>query len=247
MRNESRGATFADPATQSLLQQGELDPRWVGTFFALPEADKADERAWEPEFFRLRHFVSMYLPLRYAAWARSSGKRNQETEGLLATLIVTVAETLWRGLVAAARLGGPTESAELVKLVLGAENPLRLTADSRGDWERRYKAAVRQMSAPWRARESWPRWEAMALHVASFYVPLGLPPIIVERAENHSTRRLLDELAPHVHSDVVQLVGAWLDAAAALRDDAGVPIVGWNAATERKLTGRTETEILLVG
>jgi hypothetical protein len=248
MNTLERGVAFAAPAAQSLLRAGKLDPRWVGAFFALPKAERADESVWTPTFFALRHFVAMYLPLRYWAWARLSGKRNEETEGFLATLIVTIEEALWRGFVDAARLGAPTEGAELVRLVLGPENPLRLGADARADWERRYKASVKGMWSAWPPREAWPRCETMALHVASFYLPLGLSPtLVVERSANASTRRLLDDLVPHVHPDVVQLVGLWLDAATAARDDAGVPVVGWRPATGRRLTGRTETEFLLLG
>src|SRR5262245_34419537 len=178
---------FAEPAAQSLLQEGKLEARWVSSFFMLPEADKTDERVWAPEFFRLRHFISTYLPLRYWAWARMSGKRNQETERLLTTLIVTAAETLWRGLIAAPNVCAPSsEGAELSRLVLGADNPLRLTADSRDEWDRRYKAVLRDISFTWRARDTRPRWEAMALHFASFYLPLGLPPALTERSEDVS-------------------------------------------------------------
>jgi hypothetical protein len=247
MSTQGGRLSFADPAAQSLLREGALDSRWVGAFFALPQIERADQRIWTPAFFALRHFVSMYLPLRYWAWATLSGKRNSETEGLLATLILTIEETLWRGFVAAGRLDAPTEGAELVRLVLGEDNPLRLAADARGDWERRYKAVVKEMSATWRARDAWPRREAMALHCASFYLPLGLPPGTVESPGSASTRRLLEDVAAHVHPDVAQLVGVWLDAATAARDDAGVPVVWWSPQAGPRLTGRTETELLLVG
>jgi hypothetical protein len=87
----------------------------------------------------------------------------------------------------------------------------------------------------------------MALHFASFYLPLGLPPNVTVRSENASTRQLLDELAPVVHPDVARLVGLWLDAATAARDDAGIPIVQWSPPAGRRLAGRTEAELLLLG
>jgi hypothetical protein len=218
-----------------------LDPRWVGAFFALPESEEDGAGTWTPDFFRLRHFVSMYLPLRYWAWTRSSGRRNRETELLLETLVVGTVETLWRGITAP---GSP--DSELVGLVLGAENPLRLVGGERIAWEGRYTAVVKEMSHTWRARESWPRREAMALHVASFYLPLGLPPGPVQGSVDSPQKRLLDGLASYVDPDVAELVGLWLSVAAAPRDDAGVPVVAWSTAA-RRLAGRTETEILLLG
>jgi hypothetical protein len=131
-----------------------------------------------------------------------------------------------------------------------APNPLRLSADALADWEHRYTTVVKETSSTWRTRKAWPRWEAMALHFASFYLPLGLPSIVAESAaspENASQRRLLNDLAPHIHPDVVQLVGLWLAAAGAPRDEAGIPVVEWSPSVGRRLPGRTESEILLLG
>jgi hypothetical protein len=89
----------------------------------------------------------------------------------------------------------------------------------------------------------------MALHFASFYLPLGLPPsgAVPSAATPRSCEReLLDDLANHFHADVVQLTGCWLAAAGAERDEAGMPIVGWSQSRDRRLTGRTENEVLLL-
>lgn len=243
------GLSFAEPAVEGLLREGKLEPRWVGAFFPLADEEPLDGETWTPAFFRLQHFVCMYLPMRYAVWRRSSGKRVPETEGLLATLVITVTERLWRGLCCAAARGAPKLSPMLVRSVLGPGNPLRSTGEERVAWGQRYAAEVKGLAGPWRARLSWPRWEAMALQVASFYAPMGLP-VGANFDENRLTtsqRKLLEDLGPHVHVDVLELIGRWFAAAEALRDEAGVPLVDWNAGEKSKLIGRTETEFLLLG
>ena len=252
MNDANIDIAFAGPAARSLLQEGKLDPRWVGAFFAFAshEGCGSDQFTWPPAFFRLQHFVSMYLPLRYAAWTRLSGKRNPETEGTLATVVVTVAETLWRGLAGAARVGAMPDDAGVVDLVLGARNPLRLRDGERDDWDRRYLKALGILSATWSALDAWPRREAMALHAASFYLPLGLPPTLTASLvtiESAVWDSLLGDLAADIHPDVLQLIRLWLTCATALRDEAGIPIVEWRSTQSHRLVGRTSTEFLLLG
>lgn len=230
--------TFSDPVFASVLERGEIDRAWLAAFDALPAIDD-DPSGWRPEDFRLRHYVAMYLPLRYQVWSASTGRRNEATEDGLGALILSIGRALWQGAAAVPR---PPGSA-LVEMVLGAGHPLRLTDAAYAEWQRRYLAVLEGMRSEWRARARWPRWEAMALHAASFYLPLGLPPRSVGSTPSRFGDRPIEGLAPAVHEDVVALIEAWLAHAGSPRDSAGIPLAGW---PRRDLRGRTTTEALLL-
>lgn len=246
---EREGLAFAASAAEGLLREGTLDPSWTCAFLTLAETEPMESETWTPGFFKLQHFVCMYLPLRYRAWTKLNSKRNHETEGLLAGLVTAVTERLWRGFCHAAVRGTPMLTATLVQSVLGPANPMRLTGEERAVWGRRYTSEVKALSGRWRTLSSWPRWETMTLHVASFYVPMGIPngTSINQERLAASQRQLLVDLAPHVHVDVLELIGRWFTVVEAPRDASGLPKADWNVDRTITLAGRAETEFLLLG
>jgi hypothetical protein len=241
---------FARAVSRTLLREGTLDAQWVDALFKQAAPQKGDEHAWEPEFFRLRHFASTHLPIHYWAWTRARQDRNPETEKLLAALVVKVTIELWGGLCALPALDDPRSESTLTRLVLGASSPIALSGVARAEWDRRYRAALKECSFAWMRRDVWPRWHAMALHFASFYLPMGLPPDGAGFCDDNldeAQAGLLEKLAPRLHPDVVELVGRWLAAASTPRDEDGIPLVDWEPVAGRNLAGRSEAERLLLG
>jgi hypothetical protein len=238
----SRGIEFAAPAAQCLMEEGRFDPRWVSAFLTHTMTVRHDPDVWEPEYFRLQHFVVSYLPLRYWAWTRLAHARNPETEATLGMLILTVSETLWRE--ACDTETGP-DGSELARLVLGSGNPLRMSASALLVWQERFSSMLSNVSDPWKRLTTWPRWDAMALHFASFYLPFALaaerPPAI----EGQSA--LLSDLAFKVDQEVLSVIRNWLLAAEAERNEAGIPVPNANAARGATLIERTRIEVLLMG
>jgi hypothetical protein len=244
------GPEFATTVSRTLLREGKLDPDWVDALFKRAPPDSGDQHVWEPEFFRLRHFACMHLPTYYWAWARAHHDRNPETERLLGALVIRVTTELWGGLFARPQLADLRNESTLTRLLFSAGNPIALSGDARAEWDRRYKGALRELSFAWTRRDAWPRWQAMALQFASFYLPMGLPPDSAGFCDDNlddSQAELLEKLAPRMHPDAVQLIGLWMAVASAPRDEAGIPIVDWEPVAGRNLVGRSEAERLLLG
>ena len=245
--NGPDGIAFALPAANSLLETGRLGEAWLSSFVNYYQPPTPDN-TWRPDFVRLHHFVVGYLPLRYLAWTKSENERNHETERKLALVTVVAAERLWEGVCQTAPL---PEEQELMRLVFGSENPLRVPNGGRTAWEKRFSAALDVLERDdWRARAAWPRWIAMALHTVSFYFPLGLPEDHAPSARNrvdHAARRVLAGLSERLHPDVVTLVAHWLAAAEATRDSAGVPSPDWSPEDRHRFFARTRIEQLLLG
>ncbi len=232
-----------ETAAAELLHHGELDVRSINELVRQRDPS-GDCAVWSRDYLRHQHFVSMYLPIRYWAWARMSQRRNAQTEAELGTLVATVAETLWGGLCEA----GPQPPDDLCAMVFGPENPLRLRDAERGAWAERFNVALDATAQAWRGATVLPRWEALSLHFVSFYLPMGAGPLggAIGAGSGSPRRRLFDALSERVHPDVVCVVRRWFEAAAAERDAAGVPIVEPFAEGGRELIARTRIEVLLL-
>jgi len=239
MRVPAPTLDFAYPAAESLAQAGVLSTRWAEMYFALEKPPPGS--TWEPALFRLRHFASTYLPLRYRSWWNSGGRRDHDTERLLEVVVLSSEQDLWSEL-AAAR---PAEESSLASLVLGSRNPLRLHGSERAAWDAEYSAALEELRPTWPDLPAWPRRDAMALHVASFYLPLGLPPRGQGPDDAALERALPAHVAEVVHGDVALLAAHWLALAGADRDSAGVPVAPWSTG-KRNYAGRTIAEMLIL-
>jgi len=229
---------FAGPAAEALLQHAVLPAPWLHAYLALERP--APGETWEPWLFRLRHFASTYLPIRYAA-RLGSAPRDRETDQRLELLVLSSEQDLWSELAAA----GPSEESPLASLVLGARNPLRLHGSERAAWDAEYGETLKALGATWFDLPAWPRRDAMALHVASFYLPLGLPPDEPRFEDAAHERALPPHVAEVVHPDVARLAACWLALAGADRDSAGVPVAPWGARP-RNYAGRTLAEWLIL-
>ena len=248
MRKRFFDRTSLQGAADALLQSGTFS---VGSSEPLDDVASARPEGfetWPADYFRIQHVVSTYLPLRYWVWSRASGKRNTQTEQMLAHLIAETEEALWWG---ACRAGCLThQKCRLPDLVLGSGNPLQLSALDRATWNREYETALSEVRLMHEPGAPWPRWLAMALHFGSFYLPIGLPPSVNRFGSDAEPvvpqPTLLNELKTFLHADVVRLIGCWLGATGMPRDAAGVPIVDWRVGAVAKLSGRTEEESLLL-
>ncbi len=239
MRPPGPTLDFAYAASESLVQEGVLPARWVDTYLALEKPAPAS--TWDPALFRLRHFTSTYLPIRYRTWRNLGGNRDRDTERLLERVVLSSEQDLWSEL-AAAR---PAQESSLASLVLGSRNPLRLHGTERAAWDAEYSAALEELRSTWPDLPAWPRRDAMALHVASFYLPLGLPPRAEASDDAALERALPAHAAEVVHDDVALLAAHWLALAGADRDSAGVPVAPWSTG-KRSYAGRFIAEMLIL-
>lgn len=234
--------------SEQLLREGELDASWVDGILAAVTTETSlskpgDTARWSAEEFRTYHFASMYLPLRYRAWQAFEGSRNPLTEHRLRLLVHGVDLGLWS---AACRTVPPDEDGpegRIVQLVLGPATPVAMPADERASWHEEYKSALANLVEARSASDDWPRWTAMALHFASFYLPIELPS--APETQSALAASLAASLRQHARPDAVRLISYWLTLAGEPRDESGLPSSA--PQVHGALSIRMQTELALLG
>ncbi|AKV02666.1 hypothetical protein AKJ09_09329 [Labilithrix luteola] len=232
----------AEEAAYRLLRTGELDPEWVAGMLHAVTRENDDATRWSAKDFRTFHFATMYLPMRYSVWRNSTVRGNPATERSLERLIRGVELGLWT---AAACTSPPEDSSpeeRIVRLVLGSETPLTTAPSARQRWVSEYNDVLSEIARAREPGDAWPRWSAIALHFASFYLPIELP--TDAGTDGTLPDSLRASLEQHVHADAVRRISYWLSLAGLPRDGAGLPSCA--PRTLASLPIRTQTEVVLL-
>jgi hypothetical protein len=237
--------------TQELIVTGTISGAAVDDLserLLKPAVGRA-EGTWEKSWFQLAHFCTLYLPLRYAAWARQI-HRNEETEQKLWRLAREAEQALWNGALVCVPDNG------LREMVFGGEDPTgRLLADLEipPTWFVRYREKTEGLSEEWASVQHWPCWSALAIHYSScclnWLQQRSIPDVEFDESLLHAeaVAVLCSRIGDHLGNDAVATaMRAWLHGQAAPRTSDGSPSFGRPRTAFIGESIRTSSEMLLI-
>lgn len=225
---------------QKLQNTGALDPGWIGDFRScLGKLARGHE--WNRDLFRLAHFVSLYLPLRYSTWARSKA-RNLESEATLQALHRETETALWTAGTGSEKSGVPAREQELVAWAFGNRRLNTFERDAVVQWDHGFRAVLARVRPHLASETRWSSWSCLALHFVSFFLDFACA---TEGRGNRASLSWSSCLrARGMPEDVISALEIWNGVDSILRDASGLPLLATRST--RTLGSRDGIEMLVL-